>query len=566
MKEAHYQSVPAKIPGYLELFEANALKLKNKVLFRQAFPKHWQNYTWTQAHTEILQLAQALTSFGFEPQSRIGILSKNCPHWIMADIGIWQAGHISVPIFPSFNATSMKKVIEHSGVRAIFVGKLDAGTFKNLEGIDPSIKLITFPDWPQPTACQNWEDFMRQSAGFERRPWHVPSDETIATIIYTSGTTGHPKGIVHSFRSVNYSAFAARTSLFNTPRDKFFSYLPLCHVTERALVELGGVSSGAEISFVDSLQSLARNLFETQPDVFLAVPRVWARFRDSILAKMPQAKLDRLLAIPIVRGIIQRKIKKKLGLGRARWIATGGSAISPGMVEWFKKLGIQIREGYGLTENLAIGHFALAKVVKTGSVGRSLLGVQTRISPEGEIQLKSPASMLGYFKEPEATAAAFADGYLRTGDKGSLDEDNFLRISGRIKELFKVSCGKYVAPAPIEESLLQSDLFENVCVIGQGMDTPVVIVRLSTDAQKKTTNPEFHKHVGHELKRVNSSLEAHEKIGLAYVAKDDWTIENGILTPTMKIRRNEVEKRYLNLVEKTLGTSKQKIIFESDAV
>ena len=262
-----------------------------------------------------------------------------------------------------------------------------------------------------------------------------------------------------------------------------------------------------------------------------------------ILQKLPQKKLDKLLKIPVIRGIIKKKILKGLGLEKARIAATGAAPISLPLLKWWESLGLTILEGYGMTENFAYSHLNLPNQEQFGYVGQAMPGVDVRLSEEGEIQIKNDCLMNGYYKEPELTAETFADGYLRTGDQGSIDENGYLKITGRVKDLFKTGKGKYVVPSPIELKISKSQLIEQVCVTGNGLPQPIALINLSEDG-KKLPQKEVENTLDSLLKEVNNTIDKHERPEKLIVLKDDWTVENNVLTPTMKIKRNVVEKTY----------------------
>jgi long-chain acyl-CoA synthetase len=282
-----------------------------------------------------------------------------------------------------------------------------------------------------------------------------------------------------------------------------------------------------------------------KPTIFLSVPRLWEKFKEKILQKVPAKKLDTLLSIPIIKNLIRKKIKTQLGLNEQRICLTGAAPISPETLTWFNKLGIPILEVYGMTENFGVATINLPGEINIGSVGTNWENGEIKISENGEILTRSGAQMVGYYKEPEKTAEVVTeDGWLRTGDKGSFDNKGYLYITGRVKDLFKTAKGKYVAPSPIEKLFSSSPIVEQVCVMGQGHPMPFAVINLSEEGKlkdKKLVNKEL------ELlkNKINIHLESYEQISSIIVATEDWSVENGLLTPTMKIKRNKVEELYL---------------------
>jgi long-chain acyl-CoA synthetase len=302
-----------------------------------------------------------------------------------------------------------------------------------------------------------------------------------------------------------------------------------------------GCYSGACISFVESLDTFAQDLAAVQPDLFFGVPRIWAKFQEKILEKMPQQKLDTLLKIPIINSIVKKSIKKKLGLSKAGLKETAAAPIPVSLLKWFDKLDIKLREIYGMTENCALSH-SNQKEIRFGTVGEAMESVEVRISEEQEILTRSVALMMGYYKEPEMTAQVMtADGFLRTGDQGKISADGFLTITGRVKDLFKTDKGKYISPAPIEMKLLKNSDIEQVCVVGMGIPQPIALVNLSASGNAKSKE-EIIKSLTASVEEVNPTVEHYEHLKKVVVMKDMWTINNGMMTPTMKVKRNEVEK------------------------
>jgi long-chain acyl-CoA synthetase len=506
------------------------------IFLKQPIEGQWKTWTYRQAGDEIRRVAASLKVHDLEPRSSIAIFSKNCAHWIMADLAIWMAGHVSVPLYPTFSASTIRQVLEHSNTKILFVGKLD--NFKEQRsGIPSGVNCISFTPYGEKEGDQ-WDDLLaRHQPVAKEANWYL---QEVATIKYTSGTTGNPKGVMITFEALGYTITQGLKG-FNLPPQpqRFFSYLPLSHVAERMLVEMGGLYSGSTIHFSESLEKFPDNLMEVQPTVFLAVPRIWTKFREKIEEKMP--KLDMLLKIPVISAVIKKVIRKKLGLSKAIWIFTGAAPIAVELLEWFQRLGITIHEVYGMTENLAYSHINL-KEVKFGSVGQAWPDVFVKISDEGEVQMKHPGIMTGYNREPELTAAVFTrDGFLKTGDKGEVDENGFLTLTGRIKDQFKTDKAKFVDPAPIELKLLMNADLEQVCVVGTGIPQPIALAVLSASAKKKGKEV-IRESIAKTIDALNPHLEPYERIRSAVILRGDWTIENGLMTPTFKVKRNEVEK------------------------
>jgi long-chain acyl-CoA synthetase len=513
-------------------------KIPDVILFRQPINGEIKTWTWKEAGLEIRKIAAALADYNLSPKSKIAILSKNCAHWIMADLAIMMAGHISVPIYPTLDAATIRQILEHSETKILFVGKLDKFS-QQKSGVPNDIKCISFDIYDQHEGNE-WSALLTKYAPIDTVASH--NEDDLATIMYTSGTSGKPKGVMLTYGAMAFTSEVAISDLNLPIRCKLFSYLPMSHIAERIGIEIVGFYLGASFSFAESLESFPQNLFETQPNIFFAVPRIWSKFEEKILEKLPQKKLNLLLSLPIIKNIIRKSIRKKLGLGDAAHLYTGAAPIAPGILLWFDKLGIEIFQAYAMTENSCCGTFNRHGANKYGTVGQPLSGVDLKISENNEILIRHKALMTGYYKDPELNKEVFVDGYFRTGDQGEIDKDGFLTITGRVKDIFKTDRGKYVAPSPIEVMLQENTDIECSCVVGTGIPQPIALIMLSISG--KTKSKEELKHsLSKTLAQINSKLNSYEKLESAVVMKEDWTIENGLMTPSLKMKRNEVEKK-----------------------
>jgi long-chain acyl-CoA synthetase len=375
----------------------------NHLFLRQPINGRYTTWTYGQAGQEIRRIASGLRSLNYPPGTNIALLSKNCAHWLMADLAIMMAGHVSVPLYATLTAAGIRQILEHSGAKAIIIGKLDdypaqqAGIPDGVQKIGIGLYGIAAPVL--------WEDWNKSQAPLEAL--HNWQGSDLLTIIYTSGTTGKPKGVMHSVSAFDSVVRTAIQELKLAMHPQMFSYLPLSHIAERMGIQMYGIYAGGTFSFAETLDSFAQNLAETQPTTFFAVPRVWARFQEKILEKMPQKKLERLISLPLLGGIVKKSIRKKLGLGRAQHIFSGAAPISVDLLKWFDQLGVRILQAYGMTEDCVYAHFNRPDANKHGTVGKPFKGLSVKISDEGEICVKSPGNTLGYYKEPELTAALF---------------------------------------------------------------------------------------------------------------------------------------------------------------
>lgn len=525
----------------LDMFLHWERDIPNQIFLRQPIQGQYTTWTYRQAGQEIRKIASGLKSLNYPPASNIALLSKNCAHWLMADLAIMMAGHVSVPLYATLTPHSIQQILDHSGSKAIIIGKLDDYAAQK-SGIPAGITKIGIKLYGVQEEV-SWEDWSATQVPLEAtHEWKGPD---LLTIIYTSGTTGKPKGVMHTVQAFDSVVRTAIQELNLPTHPQMFSYLPLSHIAERMGIELYGIYAGGTFSFAESLDVFAQNLAETQPNTFFAVPRIWAKFQEKILEKMPQKKLDRLIGLPLLGNVVKKSIRKKLGLSRASHIFSGAAPISVDLLKWFDRLGIRILQAYGMTEDCVYAHFNRPDANKHGTVGKPFKGLEVKISQEGEIRVKSPSNTIGYYKEPALTAELFdADGFLRTGDKGEIDADGFLKITGRVKDQFKTDKGKYVSPTPIELKLSSNPDIEQVCVVGMGIPQPIALVVLSAAGKAKPKEQVIQSLSG-QIRDINPTLEHYEELKKAVVMKDAWTIENGLLTPTMKVKRNEVEKIHL---------------------
>jgi long-chain acyl-CoA synthetase len=511
-----------------------------------------REFTWAEVADQVRRMAAHLKAQNYPAGSRIAILSKNSAWWLMSDLAIWMAGHVSVPLYPTLAADTVGQILKHSEARLLFVGKLD-GWESMKPGVPADLPCISTPLAPADAAksYEGWEAICARTAPMQGEVQLAPDE--LATLIYTSGTTGMPKGVMHSFANFAWSLDTGIKRITMTASDRMLSYLPLAHVVERVLVEHGWLQTGMRLYFAESLDTFTADLQRARPTIFFSVPRLWVKFQHGIQHKMPQAKLDRLLSIPLVGGLVRRKVLKALGLDQCRIAAGGAAPMPPELLAWYRKLGLPINEGYGMTENLAVSHLTLPGTNQEGTVGPVYDGVKCRIDADsGEIQMISPALMMGYYKEPEQTKNAFtADGWLRTGDKGQIDAQGLLRITGRVKDLFKTSKGKYVAPAPIEDRLVMHSVVEACVVTGANLGQPLGIVMLNPEAAalaaEAANRAEMAAALNTHLQTINAKLDPHEQLACLVVVCTPWSVENGFITPTFKVKRNRIEEVYAPL-------------------
>lgn len=538
------------IEYYLEWKDKKA----NDIYLRQPKGNDWIEVTWSEAYNQSVKIAQHLQNLGIEKGSNIAILSKNCMHWIMADLAIIMGGYVSTPFFPNLSKEEFRDLIKRSEAKAIFIGKLDAPVWELLKDEVPNdVKIIAFPHYEGNANIETgekWEEIMSKTSPIENP--HIPKLDDLWTILFTSGTTGPPKGVMLSYRSpaalMDMEIKHNQIGIFNSEEYRFFSYLPLNHIAERMIIEIASLLTGGTVSFAESLDTFATNLQSVQPTSFMSVPRIYTKFQLAVIDKLGEKKLNFLLKIPIIKNIIKEKIKQGFGLSKADVILTGAAPTPQSLKNWYKKLGIDLREIYGMTEN-AGGCCVMPQNFTTPNfVGKALPEVELKIDEEGEVIMKAPWMMIGYFKNPEKTNEVLQNGWLKTGDCGFISEDGYLKITGRASDTFKTSKGKFIVPGPIEWKLSENTNVEQVCVTGLGLNQPIALVNLS-EMGKNESKEDLEENLKQTIEKVNNDRPSYQHISKVVVINEEWNVDMGLLTPTMKIKRRKVNERYNSLFQ-----------------
>lgn len=519
----------------------------DKVYLRQPFGDRWVEYTYAEVGRMARQVAAALRE-KYEPGTMIGMVSKNCVEWLIADLGMLMGGFVSVPFYPTLTADQLREVLSLSGAQALFVGKLDDWD-KMKGGVPDHVEQIAFPHYEGNAVVENarpWADII-DSVEPLAEP-HQPTRDELFTVIYTSGTTGTPKGVMLTYDCVRLVIEAEREAdvyrTFTGAGERYFSYLPLNHVAERVGTEISGIVSGGTVSFSESLDRFAQNLQDVQPTLFIAVPRIWTRFQMAILGQMPQSRLDLLLKIPVVSGLVKARVQKALGLSEAVTILAGAAPLPAATLEWFSKLDINIQEVYGMSETCGGVTVVPKGKIKAGTVGKALPGCEVKLDPEtDEVLMKVPWIMAGYYKDEAKTAEVLRDGWIHSGDQGRFDEDGYLIITGRVKDTFKSAKGKFVIPVPIEAEFAKNHFVEQVAVVGRGVPQPLALINLSEVGQLEPMLT-VQESLQETLDRVNAELPNYQRIKTVVVLPETWSVDNGLLTPTMKLKRNVLDHRF----------------------
>lgn len=524
------------------------------------------HYTWGEVARQVRCMASYLISLDLPSKSSIAIYGKNSAHWLIADLAIWMAGHVSVPLYPTLNAEGANYVLEHSEAKLLFIGKLDgkADSWNEVKKVIPDHLLcVCLPLAPEYDAPK-WDKIIETVSPLKDPI--LPNKDDLATIVYTSGSTGLPKGVMQTFATLLAGANEMRNTFGVTSKDRALSYLPLAHVAERIFIQSSSTVCGYTVYFANSLETFIEDLNRAKPTVFFSVPRLWIKFYLGINEKIPLHVQKVLFKVPIVGKVVKKKLLSKLGLNHVRYAFTASAPLPIDIILWYRNLGLELLEIYGMTENCGYSHATRVGQFAEGYVGHTQPKVECKIDENGEILVKSPGTMLGYYKNPEKTAEDITpEGFLRTGDMGEIDSVGRLKITGRIKDIFKTSKGKYVMPVPTEQKIGNNELIESVCVGGASLSQPVAFIMLAEDIRNHLKENGKRDDIEASLKalrlKINEELESHEKLSFFVVINEPWTMGNDLLTPTMKIKRNKIENRYEPQLEKW-AQKKQEVVWE----
>jgi long-chain acyl-CoA synthetase len=523
----------------LQSFLDNSAKFSDRAFLHQPDKQQWRTFTFAQTEHQARCIASGLKAQGFKQGDRIGVISKNCAEWFIADLAIMMAGMISVPIYPTAGHKTISFVVEHCNMKAIFVGKFDAlGAAE--AAINPGVLRIAFP-YPTVSASEYWLQWLDKYPAIEEQ-YQADIDDCMS-IVYTSGTTGDPKGVVISFKNLASAAKCTVDLIDVVIEDRLLSYLPLAHITERSVIECVAFHAAPQVYFVESLDTFINDLRHASPTFFVSVPRLWAKFQAQVLAELPAKKLDFLLRLPVVGKRVAKKIRTRLGLNDTRKFGTGSAPIAVSLLQWFQRIGIDISEGWGMTETsgLSCGNMPFT-AEHIGTIGVPLDCVEMKLSADKEILIRGDAVFSHYYLAPEMTEASYTGDWFHTGDCGQVTDDGIFRIVGRVKEQFKTAKGKYVAPVPIEQLLCRNSHIEQICVMGIGLKQPLALVVLGEG--KSAKDPVLVSELKSTLSDVNAELESHQRLEYMFICKDPWTVENDLLTPTLKLKRHQIERFY----------------------
>ncbi|WP_159654181.1 AMP-binding protein [Vibrio atypicus] len=515
----------------------------NDVYLKQIINRQFVEFTYAEVADKALRLVSALKELGLKPRDKVALVSKNCAEWFICDLAMMLGDFVSVPIFPTAGADTIEYCINHSESKVLIGGKLDDPTATQ-QVIDslPELTTISLPYDTAPKTQHSFVDLIEKAEPSSDRPEHY--DDKLMSLVYTSGTSGLPKGAMLTYGAFSWSVQQLINHIGIKDGDRLFSYLPLAHITERVYIFGSSIQGGVQTAFPESLDTFIEDVKMHRPTLFISVPRLWTLFQQRIQDKLPQKKLNILLKIPFVNSLIKKKLADGLGLDQARVLGCGSAPVSPALLEWYHSVGLNITEAWGMTESFAYSTLNYPfRSDKIGSVGNAGPGIELKIAEDDEIMVRGKGLFSGYYKNDIATQESFdTEGWLHTGDIGFIDSEGYLTIQGRKKDTFKTAKGKFVAPVPIENKLFEYSRVEMMCLIGLGLPAPILLVvphdfpNFDRARYARTTEK--------VIARMNASLESHEQIKGVLMIKDPWSIENGILTPTLKIKRHVLEQKY----------------------
>ncbi len=539
-------STGCALPPPNEMILKWASERPNEVYLKQIINREFVEFTYADVADQALKLVSALRGLGIQPGDKVALISKNCAEWFICDLAMMLGDYVSVPIFPTAGVDTIEYCLTHSESKAIICGKLDdaKATQQVINDLGDLIS-IALPYNTAPMCQYQYTELIANQVPSVERPQHY--DEKLMSLVYTSGTSGLPKGAMLTYGAFSWSVQQLINHIGIQPNDRLFSYLPLAHITERVYIFGSSIMGGVPTAFPESLDTFIEDVKMHRPTLFISVPRLWTLFQQRIQDKLPQKSLNILLKIPLVNSLIKKKLAVGLGLDQARVLGCGSAPVSPALLKWYHSVGLNITEAWGMTESFAYSTLNYPfRADKIGSVGNAGPGIELKIANDSEIMVRGKGLFSGYYKNDIATQESFdSEGWLHTGDIGAIDADGYLTIQGRKKDTFKTAKGKFVSPVPIEKKLFEYSRIEMMCLIGLGLPGPILLVVPHDfphfDKQR------YERSTRKVIDRMNQELASHEQIKGVLMIKEPWTIENGILTPTLKIKRHVLEQKYHEL-------------------
>ena len=515
----------------------------DKIWLRDLKEDGSDDYSWAEARRQVKAVAAALEA-RFGTGNNMVLLSRNRPHWFLADLAIISSGNVTVSMFTTLTPATAEYIADFTDARAIFVG--ESPNWEAVRAVLPAdITVVTLPGVEIDGEHLTWEQLLEEGEG--KVPQHGCAPHDVMSLVFTSGTTGLPKGVIqtHASNIVPIRRTISAFGLRDEPR--YFSYLPLSHIAERQIVEYASLFSCGEVNFNESLETLLRDLQRTKPHMFFGPPRIWEQFQQAVIGKFggQEALESALEKDPVGTG---KLILDTLGLGEVEFCLTAAAPTPPPLIHWWHSLGLMLLEGFGQTEAMGL-IVSSPQERRVGSIGKPVPGVEYKLTEEGELCVRADGCTPGYYKQPEKTAELIQDGWLHTGDKARVDEDGFIYITGRVKDYFKTIQGKFVAPPPIEGQFAENPYIEQQCLMGRGLSKTVMAAVL-TEAAAAKPRETIEASIRDTVGKINESVEKHARIGAVIITREPWSIENEVLTPTLKIRRDKVDERFAELASR----------------
>lgn len=587
------------------MFKTTVEKYGDRTAMRKKEYGLWRDISWNEYYEQASSVGAALISMGLEKGDCVSIIGDNCPEWVIIDMGVQCAGGTAVGVYSTNAWPQVEYVIGNSDTKFFFV--------ENEEQLDkwfqfrdkvPHLKKVIVWDLEglrhfEDEMVMTFEEIIEMGRGVlekDSQPFESGMEqvapEDVSMLIYTSGTTGPPKGAMLTHRNLMWMGQAITTENPMSDEDEVLSFLPLCHVFEQLFSVMGHITHGYTVNFIENLETVTDNMIEISPTVGYAVPRIWEKYLSAVYIRMSDATWFKKLVfglalktgkkraslmmdfkpVPgtldffysLAHFVVFRKLKERMGFDRMRIAYSGAAPISPDVLHFFQSIGVNLVEGYGQTEGTGVTCVSRVGKVKFGTVGPPITGTEIKIADDGEILVKSPSVFKGYYKNPEATAETIQDGWLYSGDVGEIDEDGYLKITDRKKDIIVTAGGKNITPQYIENKLKFSPYINDAVVIGDQRKFIAALIMIDEDNVVKfaqdnkvqfstykdlTKNPEINKLIQKEITDVNETLARVEQIKKFTILPKKLYEEDGEVTPTMKVKRNYVNEAFGDLIE-----------------
>ncbi len=588
-----------------ELFQATVKRIGDRTALRKKEFGIWRDISWNDYFTRATYVGTALMAMGLEKGDCVSIIGDNCPEWVIIDMGAQCAGGVSVGVYSTNAWEQCEYVVRNSESKFYFVeNEEQLDKWLNFRDNVPLLKKVIVWDLeglrhfedPMVMTFEELLEFGRLEAEknpsrFEERMAGITPDDLCA-LIYTSGTTGPPKGAMLTHRNVTWEAEVISTDNPIYENDEVLSFLPLCHIFERLFSVFCHVRVGYVVNFIENLDTVTDNQREISPTVAYAVPRIWEKYASAIYIRMSDATWFKKIVFAAAQKIskkrteiklrfepvpwyleagyhlahfaVFKKLKERLGFDRVRVAYSGAAPISPDVLGFFQSMGVNLIEGYGQTEGTGVTCVSRVGKLRIGTVGPPLTGMQVKIAEDGEILVKGPNVFVGYYKNPEATGESLKDGWLHSGDVGELDENGFLKITDRKKDIIVTAGGKNITPQYIENKLKFSPYINDAVVIGDKrkflscliMIDEENVIKYAQDNKVQystyrdlTQSPDINQLIEEEVKKVNGSLSRVEQVKKFTILPKKLYEEDGEVTPTMKIKRKFINEAFSDLIE-----------------